>query len=156
MELPFASIKVMEACSAFCVGMAEGKTAKKVYTDILCLYGNCTTIQQVRNWWCDFFLREEWVKSTNLVFWNCSENFFIRGLERIIYRYSKCLDSQDNLCWKIINLKTNLCTDFCDDRPDIIGDIGGDYGGGDKSIILPLLNIYCTLGWKVFPKICLW
>ncbi len=54
MELPFASFEVMEVCSTIRIGMVEGKTAKKIYADILRLYGNCMTIQQARNWWHDF------------------------------------------------------------------------------------------------------
>ncbi len=45
----------MEVRSTIQIGMAEGKTAKIIYADILLLYGNCMTIQQVTNWRQGFF-----------------------------------------------------------------------------------------------------
>ncbi len=56
MELPFTSFEVMEVRSTIHIGTAEGKTVKKIYTDILHLYGNCMTIEQGRNWRRDFLV----------------------------------------------------------------------------------------------------
>ncbi len=93
MELPFASFEMMEMRSTIRVGMIQGKTAKKIYVAIPRLYGSCMTIQQVRNWRRDFLAGR-----TSLVdkpcFLELFKKLFSRGLERIVYRFSKCLDSQ--------------------------------------------------------------
>ncbi len=56
MELPFVSFKVMLVRSKIRIGMVARKTAKKIYADMLRLYGNCMTIPQVRNWRRDFLV----------------------------------------------------------------------------------------------------